>query len=104
VELSTTKTNRQLQQAVADLLHRQVAVTVGWTGGSGPLVCLTGCLDGLVEVPSGDDAPLSIVVARQDIMVWPEDLEAARVRRGGEGVGFAVEFESGLLVAVDCTE
>lgn len=95
-----TKTT-ELRQAVAEHLKRRVSVTVGASSRGSPLVCLSGPLEGLVNVPSGDEAPLSLVVAGQDIMIWPSELDEAAIVSGADGHGFAVEFTSGSSIRVD---
>ena len=93
----------ELRQVVAEHLHRRVSVTVSTNPGGGPLVCLSGPLEGLVDVPSGDEAPLSLVIAGQDIMIWPEELDRATILRGSDRLGFAVEL-SGSSIRVDCVD
>jgi hypothetical protein len=104
MEVNASNMARELQAPIAAMLDREVAVTVGWGEGSGALVCLSGRLEGLVEVPGGEDAPLSIVVAGQDIMVWRDDLDTAKIKRDASGLGLTVEFASGLAISVDRTE
>jgi hypothetical protein len=102
VDLEQSNAATELREAVASQLGQEVSVTVEWAARAEALVSLSGRLEGLVEVPGGDDAPLSLVVSGQDVMIWPRELEAAAIL-SRDGSGFALEFESGLRISIDCT-
>ncbi len=102
MESEQSNATTKLRQAVADHLDRYVSVTVAWNAGAAAVVSLSGRMEGLVEVP-GDSSPLSLVVAGQDVTIWPQELEdAAVLSRDGSGVAF--EFESGLRISIERTD
>lgn len=96
-------TGHALRAAVTGLLDRPVSATVVWSDREGPIVCLSGVLEGLVELPGGEDAPLTIVIGGEDIMLWPDELLGANLKQEPTRPGFLLELRSGASIDVHPT-
>lgn len=95
VEVST------LREAFGDLVGREVQLTVTWAREPDAVVLLCGRFEGLTPVFGGSAGPMSIVVAGQNVALWPEDLSMAELRRAPDGSGATLVTPSGLAVHVD---
>jgi hypothetical protein len=100
VELEIATRRQQLTRALAEFVHRSVSLSV--TCQRGPVVYVNGHLEGVVEYPGNQDAPISIVVAGQDVVLFPDDLDGAKIDTSGDGL--TVQLVSGAGISVDPTD
>lgn len=101
MEAETACTDGVLSGALRHLVGHEVSVTVCSDAAAGTLVCMSGRLQGLLVVPGGPDAPTSIVVSGQDVMVWPDELPGAQVEASEDGTGVSLKLASGTHISVD---
>lgn len=100
METGAQRTILDLRRAVAPLLGFRVSATICWDGRTAPTACVTGELEGIVELPMGNQAPMAIVIGGDHITLWPDDLEGGRLDTNEPIPGFLFESPSGAVIGL----
>lgn len=97
---SAERTALDLQRAIAPLLGRRVSATISWDRPTAPTACVSGKLEGIVELPMRNQAPLAIVIGGDHITLWPEDLDGGRLDTNEPIPGFQFESPGGAVIGL----